>query len=335
MTINDFSSEQLAGQRLMAGFDGTELNGDLKFLISELKVGGIILFSGNLVEPGQIKDLCLGAQAYAASCGQPPLFIAIDQEGGQVARLKKPFTEFPGNPFMESETDAEHFADVTSRELNSVGINMNMAPVMDVQPRGFSGIMEKRVFGSDPEVVSRLGTVIIKSMQDHGIMAVAKHFPGIGRTTLDSHVDLPTLDTDTHDLETFDFIPFQAAIKENVSGIMMSHIRYSSIDPQWPAGLSPDIADRLLRKKMGFQGLVMTDDLDMGAVRKHYDIKTAIRQILISGVDIALICHQGPDIERAYDEILRHLTHSDEIKELAMVSTERIMAAKDSFCPAK
>jgi beta-N-acetylhexosaminidase len=327
-----FSDEQLAGQRLMVGFDGTELNNELKSLIEKLRVGGVILFSRNLVAPEQIRELCLSVQEYAKSSGQPPLFIAIDQEGGQVARLKKPFTEFPGNPFIKNEKDAIWFAEVTSRELKRVGINMNMAPVMDVPPEGFKSVMDKRVFGSDPGLVSKLGTAIIRSMQENGIMAVAKHFPGIGRTTLDSHIDLPTLDTNLHTLEAFDFIPFEAAIKENVSGIMMSHICYSAIDPKWPAGLSPKIADRLLRERMGYQGLVMTDDLDMGAICNYYKISTSIKQILVSGIDIAMICHKGPDIQSAYNEILHQVAHSHEIKENTLVSVRRIMKAKEAYC---
>jgi len=331
MNIYDFSDEQLAGQRLMVGFDGTELNQDLKFFVDTLMVGGIILFSRNLVDPGQIGELCLSIQEYAKSCGQPPLFIAIDQEGGQVARLKEPFTEFPGNPFIKSDKDAARFAEITSRELRSVGINMNMAPVMDVPPEGFKSVMDKRVFGSDPEPVARLGTTIIKHMQKNGVMAVAKHFPGIGRTTLDSHLDLPYLDTDLSILEAFDLIPFAAAIKENVTGIMMSHICYSTIDPKWPAGLSSEVADKLLRKRMGFQGLVITDDLDMGAINKYYEISTSIKQILIAGIDIALICHKGPDIESAYNEILNQVAGFSEIKDSAMESMKRIIRAKTAY----
>jgi len=131
MDISEFSNEQLAGQRLMVGFDGTRLNDDLMFLIDTLKVGGIILFSRNLTSPDQIKDLCLSVQEYAVKCGQPPLFISIDQEGGKVARLEEPFTQFPGNPHMKNDEDARHFAEITASELKNVGINMNMAPVME------------------------------------------------------------------------------------------------------------------------------------------------------------------------------------------------------------
>ena len=150
MNIATFTPEQSAGQRLMVGFDGTELNAELKFHIKTLKVGGIILFSRNLIDPGQIKDLCFSMQSYVRSCGQPPLLIAIDQEGGQVARLKEPFTQFPGNSKMKGPEDAVFFAKTTAKELSEVGINMNMAPVLDVAPEGINSVMADRAFGSDP-----------------------------------------------------------------------------------------------------------------------------------------------------------------------------------------
>src|SRR5210317_1071795 len=150
MKTTAMSNEQLAGQRLMVGFEGTSLNEDLKFLIDHLKIGGVILFAINLESPEQIKDLCRSIQDYARTCRQPPLFIAVDQEGGQVARLKEPFTIFPGNPHMKSEEEAVHFAEITAAELNQVGINMNMAPVMDVSSEGPGSIMAERTFGDNP-----------------------------------------------------------------------------------------------------------------------------------------------------------------------------------------
>mgnify|MGYP001826301270 FL=1 len=224
MQTKTFSDEQLAGQRLMAGFDGTTLNADLKFLINRLKAGGIILFSRNLDAPDQIKQLCDEIQHYARQCEQPPLFIAVDQEGGQVARLKEPFTQFPGNPYMKSEEDAIHFAQVTATELTRVGINMNMAPVMDVASGEINSIMAQRAFGGDPAWVTRLGVKVIEHLQSNNIIAVAKHFPGIGRTVLDSHMDLPMLDDDLSAFERMDLIPFEAGIQHGVSGVMLSHI---------------------------------------------------------------------------------------------------------------
>lgn len=331
MDISALSNKQLAGQRLMAGFNGTRLNDELIFLIDTLKIGGIILFSRNLTSPDQIKDLCMSVQKYAVKCGQPPLFISIDQEGGQVARLKEPFTQFSGNPYMKDEEDAEHFSEVTAFELKDVGINMNMAPVLDVASEGIKSIMGKRSFGNDPVWVSKLGVTVIEGLQRNGIMAVAKHFPGIGRTVLDSHIEMPSLDADLQALESSDLRPFYEAIKHEVAGIMLSHILYSKIDIKWPASLSTKIAKDLLRNSMGFDGIVMTDDLDMGAIKSNYEIKIVIKQILSADIDIALICHKGPNIKIAYEEILRDLNDSKNIKAKAKECVQRILKTKEKY----
>ena len=331
MQATTFSNKQLAGQRMMIGFDGTALNTDLKHLIKHLKTGGIILFARNLETPDQIKCLCDEIQNYARQCDQPPLFIAVDQEGGEVARLKEPFTQFPGNPHMKNEEDAIQFARITATELTQVGINMNMAPVLDVAPEGINSIMAKRAFGGDPAWVSRLGIKVIEHLQSNYIMAVAKHFPGIGRTILDSHMDLPELDDDISAIEQTDLIPFKASIQHGVCGVMLSHIFYKNLDPQWPASLSEKIAKVLLREQIGFEGLVLTDDLDMGAIVKHYDIQTAIRRILAAEIDIALICHKGPNIEIAYEEILQGIMGHVELKAKGIESAARIMKLKKKY----
>ncbi len=331
MDLAKFSNPQLAGQRLMVGFEGTRLDPDLKFLIREIRAGGLILFAYNLETPDQIKDLCLAAQDYAESCGQPPLFIAIDQEGGQVARLKAPFTQFPGNPSMRDKADAVRFAEITAAELDGVGINMDMAPVVDVAPQNMNSIMARRSFGGDPDRVARLGTTIIEHLQRNRIMAVAKHFPGIGRTVLDSHLDLPTLDDSLASLEQYDLIPFRACIEQGVSGLMLSHIFYPQLDAEWPASLSPGIAHDLLRQRMGYTGLVMTDDLDMGAIAKHYDIKICLQQILAADIDLALICHKGPNIEIAFDYILKAITDSADLKSRCLQSIKRIARSKRHY----
>ena len=198
--IKSFTKEELAGQRLMVGFEGDQFSDDLRYLMGELKVGGIILFSQNITAPKQVEELCKAMQRHSEVSGNLPLFIAVDQEGGQVARLKDPFTEFPGNPHMKSEKDASRFAEITAAELSQVGFNMNMAPVMDIAPDDMESIMAARAFGPDPAWVERLGVKIIRRLQKNKIMAVAKHFPGIGRTTLDSHMDMPGLDADLSSL---------------------------------------------------------------------------------------------------------------------------------------
>lgn len=187
MNRDDGARMETAGQRLMLGFDGIDLNDDLRHLIKDFGAGGLILFKRNIETPDQVKALCDSCRAYAKACGLPPLFIAVDQEGGTVARLREPFTLFKGNPYIETLEDARHFAAVTARELKSIGVNMNFAPVLDVAGDHEDSIMRGRAFKGSPERVAVLGTEVIRTFQKNGILAVAKHFPGIGRTIKDSH----------------------------------------------------------------------------------------------------------------------------------------------------
>lgn len=329
MEVKKTIPPEMSGQRLMLGFDGIELNNDLKHIINDIKAGGIILFRRNIKTPEQVADLCSACQDYARSCGVPPLFISVDQEGGVVARLKEPFTLFKGNPFIESREDAQNFATVTANELKQVGINMNLAPVLDIAPVGVDSIMKDRVFKGNAKKVSTLGMEVIRTLQENGIMAVAKHFPGIGRTIKDSHFHLPVLDIDLDTLERSDMVPFVTAKNEGVSGIMLSHILYPKLDPEWQASLSPFIVNDLLRSHIGYDGLVMTDDLDMKAI--EHDMKTCIQQILLSGIDMTLICHKGPNIDVAFNEILHLLNENKTLYAMGKKSIERILRFKKKY----
>lgn len=324
------TKNQAAGQRLMVGFDGTVMDDNLKHYIDTIKAGGLILFARNLDSPDQIQDLCGTAQAYARQCGQPPLFIGIDQEGGVVARLKPPFTQFEGNPHIKTNEDATDFALTTARELNKIGVNMNMAPVLDVLPEQGESVMADRSFGCDPGHVAQMGNIIIDLFQKNRVIAVAKHFPGIGRTVLDSHLELPDLETGIQDLADRDLKPFQSAVNTGVAGIMLSHIRYRSLDPHWPASLSPTIANDLLRRKMGFDGLVLTDDLDMGAIAKHYDVPAIVEQCLVGRVDVLLICHPGPKIENTLNHI-RMMYEKDDFYSKGSAAVKRILKYKEVY----
>jgi len=331
MPIQNLSKLQRAGQRLMVGFDGLRINDTLKLYIEQIKVGGLILFARNIDSPAQVQELCAEAQAYALECGQPPLLIAIDQEGGVVSRLKPPFTQFDGNPHMKSTDDAVRFAHTTAQELAQIGVNMNMAPVLDVLPADGPSVMQTRAFGHDPKYVAHMGTTVIHHLQRKKIMAVAKHFPGIGRTVLDSHKELPDLDVDAGLLADTDMIPFQAAIAADVAGVMLSHIRYRGLDPQWPASLSPMIAEKILRHRMAFNGLVLTDDLDMGAIAKHYALPIIVQQCLNASIDILLICHAGPNIETARDHILALCKNNEALIRKEEESLQRILGVKETY----
>lgn len=334
MTRNEMTTAELAGQRLMVGIEGTRVDETTAALVETLKVGGVILFSRNVVDPAQLTELCGGLQDCARSRGLPPLLIAIDQEGGRVARLKAPFTEFAAPATWSDEAVAEGFGATSARELKAVGINMDMAPVLDVLPPHGPSIMGDRCFGDDPLRVGRMGCAVVKGLQQGGIMAVGKHFPGIGRTVIDSHLDLPEAEFTLDGLEALDLVPFAAAIGAGVAGIMLSHILYTRIDPAFPASFSLPIARDLLRRRMGFDGLVLTDDLDMGAVKGRYDLETIAAQILTADVDIALICHSRPDMETMHGIFCRLLDADPALRNRAVASVQRIMAFKRRYCRA-
>jgi beta-N-acetylhexosaminidase len=330
MSHKNMTDRELAGQRVMAGFTGAQFNDEIEHLIVNLKIGGLILFTLNVETPAQVRDLCEKAQACAKAAGLAPLFIAIDQEGGVVARLKAPgFKIFSGNPTITTPEEARRFAVSMAEELHRVGVNLNLAPVMDVVPEGFDSIMESRAFPGDSHNVATLSNCVIEDLQKNGIMACAKHFPGIGRTVIDSHFELPVLHADWELLESSDLIPFVQAVDAGVATIMLSHILYPELDPIWPASLSPHIAHTLLREKIGFKGVSMTDDLDMKAIKQ--EISTCIAQILRADIDLALICHSGPDIERAVIEIEEQMRRDERLFKMAGESIERITCLKERF----
>ena len=194
--------------------------------------------------------------------------------------------------------------------------------------------MRQRVFGADPQAVALMGTTVIQHLQANGVLAVAKHFPGIGRTVLDSHEDLPDLDIDRRRLIESDIIPFQAAFSHQVAGVMLSHIRYLGLDPVWPASLSTIIARDLLRDELGYEGLVLTDDIDMGALAKHYPVSTIVTRCLDADIDIILICHPGPKIEAAATYMAQYLAASDRVARCHSLALDRIMAAKETVIPS-
>lgn len=328
--MNNPQPDQIAGQLLMFGFDGTKFNSDIRFIIQKLKIGGVILFKRNIESPGQVRDLCMAMQESAYSAGLPSLFIAVDQEGGSVARLKEPaFLEYPGASSITSLSEAEEITHEMSKVLKNLGFNMNMSPVLDIAFDSSTSIMKDRAYSDSPEGAAEFGKAVIKTFQKNGIMAVGKHFPGIGRTVLDSHLTLPVLEIDKETLIKTDLLPFKTAIDENISGIMLSHILYKNIDSEWPASLSKKIALHLLKDKMGYKGLTLTDDLDMKAINQ--DIKTCISRILMANIDITLICSRNSNQENAVDEVMRLCRNNSSASENAFKSAERILTAKEKY----
>ena len=324
------------GRLFMAGMPGTVLDSDTEILIRQHCLGGVILFSRNIEDPIQLYNLCTDLQKAAAksACGEP-LYIAIDQEGGRVARLKEPFTIFPGNSSIgenpESETRAEEFARITAQEMRLVGLNMNLAPVVDVRRGIPENHLVGRTFSDDPEKVSSLGSKVVKVLQSNGILSVAKHFPGLGRTSIDPHHHLPTINVDESEMEGINLPPFKAAIAEGVSGIMTSHAMYPMLDAKYPSTLSKKIISGLLRKQLGFKKLIITDDLEMGAIKEKWGVPEGILLSFKAGADILLVCQDQNMVLEGMIKI-RNSVLSGEIQvKRVHQSLERISKAKTLF----
>ncbi len=325
MTLK-LSNKKKAGLRFIFGFNGTSLNDDLKYIIKELQCSGIILFSRNIENPEQLRKMCFDAQNYAKKCGNYPLFIAIDQEGGIVARLKEPeFKVLKGLPFLKTTSDVKKETLICADELNKLGINFNMVPVLDINS-GSDSIMKDRSFSSNPNKVAELGAKMIKYFTKNGIFTSAKHFPGIGRTTLDSHFHLPIVDVDIDELHKVELVPFKEAIKSDVPFIMLSHIIYNKLD-KYPASLSKKIAKKLLRENLGYNGIVITDDLDMKAL-DEFSMSTIIKNIIEADIDIILICHKGKRTEAFYET----LKYIEKDEKYYLDSIRRINKKKRDLC---
>lgn len=319
----------------MCGLPGTSLDRETRTLIRQVHPGGMILFSRNVEDPVQLSTLCRELQAASLEAHGIPLFLAVDQEGGRVARLKAPFTEFPGNEAIGNDGDPQHraeeFARVTAREMKLVGLNMNLAPVLDVPCGDPEEHLRGRTFGQDPQVVAELGRTVIQTFQAEGIMAVAKHFPGLGRTSKDPHLHLPKIVLDRGELESASLMPFRIAVEEGVSGVMTSHAIYTALDAEKPATLSRTVIQDLLRRDLGFDGLVLTDDLEMGAIAEDWGVARGAAEAFEAGADLLLICEDQRPVREGLKLIRRKLLRQDIPMERLHRALARIQHARARF----
>jgi beta-N-acetylhexosaminidase len=319
------------GQLFMVGFTGTSVTADLASFIKEWKPGGVILFSRNLESVDQIVQLTNDLQRCSS---HSPLLIAIDQEGGRVSRLPKGFTIFPPCGVLGrcNSTELAYAAAATiAKELRAVGVNMNMAPVLDVNSNPDNPVIGDRAFGSTPEIVSELGWATAAGLQDHQVVACGKHFPGHGDTNADSHKELPVVEAVRGRLEMIEFPPFRHAVAQGVATMMTAHVLYRALDEKLPATLSPAIVTNLLRHELRYDGVVLTDDLEMHAIIDHYGIEDAAVRAVLAGCDVLLIC-KDRNREVAAFTAIEHAVASGIISiERLDQSAARIARVKERF----
>jgi beta-N-acetylhexosaminidase len=288
----ELTSREKIGQLFMVGFLGTSVPPDLAAFLKDYKPGGVILFSRNLESIEQIVQLTNDLQRCST---KSPLLISIDQEGGRVSRLPKGFTIFPPCEIIgqcHSGELAYAAAATIAKELRAVGINMNMAPVLDVNSNPDNPVIGDRAFGSSADIVSEMGLITASGLQDSKVVACGKHFPGHGDTNADSHKELPVVEALRERLEAVEFPPFRRAAAAGIASMMTAHVLYKTLDAQFPATLSPAIITHLLREQMGYEGVVLTDDLEMHAIIDHYGPGDAAVRAFLAGCDMLLICKE-------------------------------------------
>ena len=321
MSLRDFRRH--AGQLAIVGFAGHTIPEDLRRLAKAFDLGGVIFFARNVAEPQQVAELSREAQALAQEL---PLWVSVDQEGGPVARLRKPFTEWPPMITLGRSGDerlAERFARALAAELKAVGISLDYTPVLDVRTNPGNPVIGDRALADRAEDVARLGAAIIRTLQAEGIAACGKHFPGHGDTTTDSHHELPVIDHPPDRFDAVELVPFKAAIAADVAAIMTAHILIPALDEERPATLSAAIVDGLLRKTLGYEGLVLSDDLEMKAISGRYGHSEATVLAIAAGCDAVLMC--PPDQDPQVDA-LETLIHAVEAGRLPVKRVEEAVA---------
>ena len=323
------------GQLFIVDLDGKAPSSDIRRWLANFRPGGIILRDINYESPRQLAEFISFIQT---SDQEVPLFITVDQEGGRVNRLKTPFTQFPAAADLGklgSDVYAFRVGLALGRELTAVGINMNMAPVLDVNTNPLNPVIGDRSFGNNPKLVATLGAAYMHGLDTAGLVAVGKHFPGHGDTALDSHITLPKVEANNRRLNRVELRPFRTVIEQKISALMTGHVVYTAWDEDSPATLSPYIISRILRKKLGFTGLVISDDLTMGAIMENYSIERASLAAVEAGVDVLLICSGKWAYERAFNTLLKAFEKRELDPERLFISLGRVLKLKSRIVKGK
>ncbi|MEO8901603.1 MAG: beta-N-acetylhexosaminidase [Polyangiaceae bacterium] len=310
--------ETQAARLFTVGFHGKAVSDDLAKLVAR-GVGGVIFFSRNVGLPEEVAETTNSIKRLAAR----PLFLALDQEGGQVARLKQGFTQVPPMRTvgaMGNVALAREVGELIGREVRAVGFDMNYAPVLDVDTNPANPIIAARSFGRTPEIVSEFGVALLAGLEAAGVAACGKHFPGHGDTSQDSHLELPRLPHSLERLEQVELRPFAAAVKAGIPSIMTAHVIFEPLDT-YPATMSRAVLHGLLREKLGYDGLVVTDDIEMRAIADNYGVEDTVVRGINAGVDQFLCCHTADTAHTAIEAIIRAV-------ETGKISRETLAAAQ-------
>ena len=325
--VAKMSDAEKVGQLIMFGMQGTAVNDDVRYMLSEYKLGGIILFDRNMQSKDQVKTLITDLQKTARQSEKMPLLVAVDQEGGQVARMRDALTQVPAAQTLGQGQPAEAaaLALTAGKELKELGFNVNFAPVADL------GLPYERSYGTTPDQVIPFVEAVGKAYHQAGLIYSLKHFPGIGRATTDLHKTGNEITASRAELEATDLKPYEVLIpKSNTDDfmVMVSHASYPGLDANLPASLSPAIMQDLLRKKLGFKGVIITDDMEMGAVANHYGFADMSVKALQAGADIVMLCQDYGHTAEGYNAILKAVRSGTISQERLNEAVKHVIALK-------
>lgn len=293
-------------ERVLLGFPGRELSTELAGLLAG-GLTGVAIYPRNFRDAAELSRLTRDIRQSAAR----PVLIGIDQEGGTKFSLGEPFTPWPSPAELGRLGDigvVEQVARAMARELRAAGVNLNFAPMLDLAVNPNSAVTSGRSFGGDPRHVAEMGCAFLRGLQTEGVFACAKHFPGHGDTAVDPHLDLPRFDGTRERLISQELVPFAAAIKADVPLIMTAHILLPRIDSASPASLSRELLQSILREELAFDGIILADDLGMGAIARHYEVGESVVRTLQAGTDIAMLCHDWAAVAPALEAIAQAIS---------------------------
>lgn len=331
--VDGMSLDEKIGQMIFAGVEGTSSNAEAEGLVRDYKVGGIILNGENITTPSKTVEYINDLKA-RNSINRTPLFFGIDQEGGRITKLPGDLRAIPTNMEIGKMNDPAfsfELGTVLGKLVNAYGFNINFAPVLDVNSNPKNPVIGDRSFSANPDVVSTLGIQTMKGIQSENIIATIKHFPGHGDTAVDSHLELPTVNKSLRELEELELIPFKRAIDEGAKMVMVAHILLPKLDQDYPSSMSKAIMTDLLREQIGFEGVIITDDMTMDAIAGNFDIGSAAVRSVKAGSDIVMVAHDYDKMIHVMEELKNAVEHGDISEERINESVIRILQLKEEY----
>ncbi|WP_130860613.1 beta-N-acetylhexosaminidase [Gracilibacillus phocaeensis] len=329
----EMSLDEKIGQMIFSGVDGTEITEATTDMIQSYHVGGIILFGPNIENREQTTDFLDDIKGANAE-NEYPLLLGVDEEGGSVTRMPEGINSLPDSRSIGALNDPDlsyEVGTILAEQMRTLGFNLDFAPVLDVDSNPNNPVIGDRSFGDNPDIVSNLGIQTMKGIQENGVISVVKHFPGHGDTGVDSHLELPKVDKNQDELAELELIPFQNAIAQGADMVMIAHILLPQMKSEYPASMSKSVITDMLREDIGFNGVVVTDDLTMGAITDHYSIAEAAVQSVKAGGDLLLVAHQPEQIATVVEELKSAVENGEISEERIDQSVERIIQLKEKY----